>query len=75
MRYDPREIDVRITAGENRGRTLPHRNVVRELVSLGSWSGGAEGFALPASHDAALQSALLVQEGTGGRIIAAARQP
>lgn len=36
VRYDPRTLQVAIGVGENSGRTLPHRNVVRELVHLGS---------------------------------------
>ena len=42
VRYDPRVVQVSIRRGENTGRTLPHKNVVKELVKLGSWSGGAE---------------------------------
>ena len=33
--YDPRPRAVAIGAGENRGRTLTHRNVVRQLVPPG----------------------------------------
>ena len=39
VRYDPRTISVPIRAGENGGRTIPHRNIVRQLVALGRWSG------------------------------------
>jgi hypothetical protein len=72
VRYDPRTIAVPVGAGENAGRTLPHRNVVRELVKLGDWSGSAARYRLP---DAAqgLASAILVQQGKGGPILAAAR--
>ena len=47
VRFDPRIVEVPIRAGENGGRTLPHRNVVRELVRLGDWTGAAKSFALP----------------------------
>ncbi len=40
VRYDPRTIQVAIRAGENNGRTVPHRNIVRELIALGTWDGG-----------------------------------
>jgi hypothetical protein len=72
VRYDPRAIDVPIRAGENGGRTITHRNVVRSLTKLGEWTGGATTVAAPGGQPA-LRSAILVQSGTGGPIIAAAR--
>jgi hypothetical protein len=72
VRYDPREVAVPIKAGENGGRTLPHRNVVRELVMLGRWSGGAASYTLPPARLPGLATAALVQLGAGGPIIAAA---
>jgi hypothetical protein len=70
VRYDPRVVQVPIRAGENGGRTLPHRNVVRELVRLGQWTGAAAGFARPAPV-AGLAEAVLVQRPGGGTILAA----
>lgn len=70
--YDPRTVQVPIRAGENNGRTLPHRNIVRQLVSLGSWSGKAASFTAPATP-AGLKRAVLVQTGSGGPIVAATR--
>jgi hypothetical protein len=72
VRYDPNVIQVPIKRGENGGRTLPHRNVVREVVDLGDWTGGARTFALPAPSQPGLRTAVLVQEGPGGPILAAA---
>ncbi len=74
VRYDPRSVAVAIKAGENTGRTLPHRNIVHQLVRIGVWNGGAANFAVPVAHDAALASAVLIQAGSGGPIIAAARR-
>lgn len=74
VRYDPRELAVPVGAGENAGRTLPHRNVVRQLVRLGDWAGAPRGFPLPAAPGPGLRSALLLQAGPGGPIIAAARE-
>lgn len=72
VRYDPRTINVAIRAGENGGRTIPHRNVVRQLVNVGSWQGKPTSFTLPAAP-AGLQTAILVQKGKGGAIISAAK--
>ncbi|HEX4180230.1 MAG TPA: DUF1223 domain-containing protein [Caulobacteraceae bacterium] len=73
VRYDPRIVQVAIRRGENGGRTLPHRNVVRELVRLGGWSGPAARFSLPPSRDPALRAAVLVQTAGAGPILAATK--
>lgn len=71
VRYDPKTREVPIRAGENGGRTLPHRNIVRELVKLGDWTGPAAAFPLPSSRENGLASAVFVQRGSGGPIISA----
>lgn len=71
VRYDPRVREVAIRAGENGGRTLPHRNIVTELSRIGGWNGTAARFAVPPSRDGALRSAVFVQQDRGGPIIAA----
>ncbi len=73
VRYDPRIVQVPVRRGENAGKTLPHRNVVRQLVKLGDWSGRAQAYRLPADAGAGLKTAILVQAGEGGAIVAAAR--
>ena len=73
VRYDPNLIQVPIRRGENGGRTLPHRNVVREVVRLEDWTGAPRSFPLPASARPGLKTAVLVQAGVGGPILAAAR--
>ncbi|HEY2051648.1 MAG TPA: DUF1223 domain-containing protein [Caulobacteraceae bacterium] len=72
VRYDPNIVQVPISRGENAGKTLPHKDIVKSLVRLGSWSGAAEVYHLPASAPG-LKTALLIQNGPGGPIIAAAR--
>jgi hypothetical protein len=71
-RYDPNLVQVPVRRGENAGRTLPHRNVVRALVRLGQWSGPQASYALPAAGPGGLRDAILVQAGPGGPILAAA---
>lgn len=73
VRYEPRSIAVPIRAGENGGRTLPHRNIVRQLVKVGRWTGSAVSVVLPASPRPELAQAVLLQQGPGGPILAAAR--
>ena len=73
VRYDPRVQNVPIRAGENGGRTLPHKNIVRSIEAIGSWSGTPASFAVGATPEPAYRSAILVQQGKGGPILAAAR--
>ena len=72
VRYDPRIVQVPILSGENGGATLPHRNVVKEYAMLGKWQGGKQTFTLPAARHPGLKTAILVQQGEGGAILAAA---
>ncbi len=71
IRYDPRVHNVPIRAGENGGRTLPHRNIVRELFLLGKWGGAPASFVIAGSKGGPLKTAVLVQDGPGGAILAA----
>ncbi len=71
VRYDPRVVQVPIRAGENGGRTLPHRNVVRDFRLLGRFAGGSRSFDFPQGGEAGLRTAILVQAETNGTIIAA----
>jgi hypothetical protein len=64
---------VQVRRGENVGKTLPHRNIVRELVRLGGWGGPAERFNIPAD-DSTLRAAILVQTASAGPILAAAKR-
>ena len=74
VEFDPSPVDVSIRAGENRGRTLPHANVVRKMTTVGSWRGGTQAFPIPRSKDGKdLTMAILVQAYPGGPILGAAR--
>jgi hypothetical protein len=73
VRYDPRVVMVPIGRGENAGRTLPHRNVVRQMVRLGRWDGHAAIFQIPTANPLGWANAVLVQAGAGGPILAAGR--
>ena len=73
VRYDPNTVQVPIKRGENTGKTLPHRNVVRELTKLGAFDGRAMTLRLPPARQPNLKTAVLVQSGPGGPILAAAK--
>jgi hypothetical protein len=73
VRYDPRVQQVAVQRGENNGKTLPHRDIVRQLTRLGAWTGAPTSFAAPPPADPALRSAVLVQGKAGGPILGADR--
>jgi hypothetical protein len=73
VRYDPSTVDVPIERGENEGRTLPHKNVVKEFIKLGEWSGKPATYRVPPASRSGLRSAVLVQDGPGGTILTALR--
>ncbi|WP_334160917.1 DUF1223 domain-containing protein [Phenylobacterium sp.] len=73
IRYDPREQEVAVKSGDNRGQTITHRNVVREIHRLGAWRGRPTAYRIPATEDDGLATALVVQAAKGGRIVAVAQ--
>jgi hypothetical protein len=70
VRYDPRNREVEVQRGENRGKVMAYRNVVRDLRRLGTWTGSAKTFRLPDGLDEGLKSAIVVQQSGGGRVLA-----
>lgn len=70
--------ETAVERGENSGRTLTNRNVVRELVELAVWTG--ERLEIPLDMEQMAERgragcAVLVQEGRTGPIIGAAAMP
>jgi len=68
--YDPRVQQVAIKAGENSGRTLPHRNIVTGLQLLGNV--GAKPMNIP-SAATGQSRVLLLQEPNGGAVLDAVK--
>ena len=68
--FEEKPEDVRILRGENRGVTLPHRNVVRDLVFLENLSGDRE-VGVEVLERRGLRVVVLVQAGRGGKILGA----
>ncbi|MBD3836094.1 DUF1223 domain-containing protein [Brevundimonas sp.] len=69
--YTPGVQTVEVREGENRGRTVRHVNVVREVTRLGEWRGRPVLYALPDTPDGDAV-AVLIQAKTDRRIIGAA---
>lgn len=68
-------VQVPITRGENKGKTVTYSNVVRELMPIGMWSGKPMTVQLQRHsimHAGAESCAVLVQQGRAGPIVGAA---
>jgi hypothetical protein len=72
-RYIPHVVEVTIPRGENAGHTLPYKDVVREMVLLGKWQGGATTFPVPGGDPALAEAAIVQADGTGPILAAAKR--
>jgi hypothetical protein len=69
VRYEPREQDVEVKDGDNRGHTVIERNVVMQLARLGRWRGRPILLSAPPPPQEGLRSVVLVQGEGGGRIL------
>jgi hypothetical protein len=68
-------VQVPITRGENKGRTVTYSNVVRDLMPIGTWNGKPMTVQLQRhsiAHPGAERCAVLVQQGRAGPIVGAA---
>lgn len=71
VQYDPNMREVLIKSGENSGRVLPHRNVVRSVSLLGEADVGADSSWTIQRYRDGLSWVVLVQHGVGGPIVGA----
>lgn len=74
IRYDPRELEVPVKAGDNRGETVVQKNVVREIRRLGTWRGRPQAYRIGEPADEALKTVVVVQAAKGGRVIGVAQK-
>ncbi|KAI1119775.1 thioredoxin-like protein [Nemania abortiva] len=71
--YEDRTEVVKIGKGPNKGKKVPHKNVVRDIVKIGEWTGGNMIYELPASPAQmapGTAAVAIVQEPLGGPIVA-----
>jgi hypothetical protein len=73
VRYDPDEQTVTVRRGENRGQAVTQKNVVRQLVLLGTWRGRSKLYLLPDTPAPDLKTVILLQASKGGRILGVAQ--
>ncbi len=66
---------TRVRRGENAGRTLTERNIVRDIKKLTLWQGESQHVRLPADVDAEHGQAILLQDMATGAMLAATKRP
>ncbi|KIW99728.1 uncharacterized protein Z518_11141 [Rhinocladiella mackenziei CBS 650.93] len=71
IQYDPQLQTVKVGKGPNKGKKVPHRNVVKGLMRIGEWRGGITSVPLPNMKNDGSERVAIVQGGVGGPIIAA----
>jgi hypothetical protein len=62
-----RAVPISIGRGENRGQQITYYNVVRNLVKVGDWNGGAGSWTIPLesiSRDGVDAAVVYVQDGS-----------
>jgi len=74
VQYEPGVQTRQIESGRNAGLRMTHFNMVRAVDKLADWQGGEARYVLPDTAQG-LDAVVLVQDGPGGRILAAARLP
>lgn len=74
VRYDPREQDVAVKSGDNKGQTVVQKNVVREVRRLGAWKGRPVSYRLSPPTEDGLKTVVIVQGAHGGRILGVAQK-
>jgi hypothetical protein len=70
VRYAP-ELTTSIARGENSGRTLTYTNVVTQWSTIAMWSGDSAELSMPMMGDAGHGTAVIVQDGAVGPVLAA----
>lgn len=71
VQYKPHYV-TEVKAGENRGKTLKHTNIVTSWERVGEWN-GQQGWVLEQSVDEGTHTAVIVQTPDRGPILAARR--
>lgn len=71
IRYTPTHT-VKIKSGENAGHAITYHNVVDSLIEVAKWNGGAD-LDVMAEAPGDLPSVVIIQDGTSGPVLAAAR--
>lgn len=73
IRYDPRDVETVVKAGDNRGETVVQTNVVRQIKRLGTWRGRPHAYRVPAAPEDGLKTVVVVQAPHGGKVLGLAQ--
>lgn len=74
VNYDPRAQVVKVGKGPNKGKKITHKNLVKDVIRIGEWTGGNLTLTLPdmsSMAETGLDTVAVVQGAMGGPIVAA----
>ncbi|KAH7312974.1 thioredoxin-like protein [Rhexocercosporidium sp. MPI-PUGE-AT-0058] len=74
VNYDPKTVVVKVGKGPNKGKKISHKNLVKDVIRIGEWSGGNLTIDLPDMKTmvgTGLETVAIVQGANGGPIVAA----
>jgi hypothetical protein len=74
VNYDPKVQVVKVGKGPNKGKKISHRNLVKDIIKIGEWTGGNLTIGMPDMSQmigTGLETVAIVQGAMGGPIVAA----
>ncbi|KAI1112673.1 thioredoxin-like protein [Nemania sp. NC0429] len=74
--YEDKTELIKVGKGPNKGKKVPHKNIVKEIVKIGEWTGGDMIYDLPVSRaqmDPGTAAVAIVQEPISGPIVAVSK--
>ena len=71
VKYEPTTTTIKIGKGPNKGKKVPHRNIVKDVSKIGEWHGGETIVPFPPADQDGTERVVIVQGSQGGPIVAA----
>lgn len=71
--YDKSSEKVKVGKGPNKGKKMLHMNVVKDVTKIEEWAGGPKVVGFPDMSGDGLEHVAILQQGSGGMIVAACK--
>jgi hypothetical protein len=71
--YDKSAEKVKVGKGPNKGKKMLHMNMVKDVTKIEEWAGGPKVVMYPDMAGDGLEHVVVLQQASGGMIVAACR--